>query len=271
MVARVTRQSVFPLTTNPTGAKARVAGQAITYMVKDTGFDLRWADEIQGVDELFLNIDFPRRIAYGSQGLSTFVTELTTVDSGSENRIGKWNSPRRAWNIAYAVTEYEDLMDLLNFFNVVKGRLHSFRFRDPMEYKSSAFVGRVHAAIDDEDQQIGTGDNTTTTFQLIKTYTVPHATGAGSETYVRNITAPVASTVLIALDSVPQTNPTHFTVDDTTGIVTFVTAPGTDVVITAGFEFDIPCRFDVDQLPLDLDSYGLGKASSINVIEIKQD
>jgi uncharacterized protein (TIGR02217 family) len=54
----------------------------------------------------------------------------------------------------------------------------------------------------------------------------------------------VAGTVRIALDGVELAS--GWSVDATTGIVTFAAAPGAGVAITAGFEFDVPVRFDSD-------------------------
>ena len=44
-------------------------------------------------------------------------------------------------------------------------------------------------------------------------------------------------------------SPTEFTVNLTTCVVTILTdPPGVGVVVTAGFEFDVPVRFDTDIL-----------------------
>ena len=111
-------------------------------------------------------------------------------------------------------------------------------------------------------QPIGTGDSTTTGFQLLKRY------ASGGQIWTRTITKPVAGTVRIALDGAEQLG--GWSVDMTTGVVTFSAAPGSGVHITAGFEFDVPVRFDTDTLDVTLDIERLGSITSIPLLEIRR-
>ena len=63
---------------------------------------------------------------------------------------------------------------------------------------------------------------------------------------------------------------TGWSVNTTTGSVTFTTAPGAGVAITAGFEFDVPVRFDTDMLDVTLDLERLGSITSIPLLEIRR-
>ncbi len=78
----------------------------------------------------------------------------------------------------------------------------------------------------------------------------------------------MAGTVRLALNGVEQM--TGWSADTTTGIVTFTTAPGAGVAITAGFEFDVPVRFDTDMLDVTLDLERLGSITSIPLLEIRR-
>ena len=78
----------------------------------------------------------------------------------------------------------------------------------------------------------------------------------------------VAGTVRVALGTVEQMS--GWTVDATTGVVTFNTAPATGVIIRAGFEFDVPVRFDTDMLDVTLDIERLGSITSIPLLEIRK-
>ena len=109
---------------------------------------------------------------------------------------------------------------------------------------------------------IGTGDGATTAFQLVKRY------ASGSQTWERTITKPVVGSVTVAIDGVEQT--TGWSVDTTTGLITFTTAPATGATITAGFEFDVPVRFDTDTLDVTLDIERLGSITSIPLLEIRR-
>jgi uncharacterized protein (TIGR02217 family) len=78
----------------------------------------------------------------------------------------------------------------------------------------------------------------------------------------------VDGVVRIALGGVEQLS--GWSVDTTTGLVTFNTAPGAGVSITAGFEFDVPVRFDTDALDVTLDLERLGSITSIPLLELRR-
>ena len=117
----------------------------------------------------------------------------------------------------------------------------------------------MNVAISDTDQVIGTGDAAEVDFQLVKIYTV------GALSLTRNVTKPVTGTTIISLDDVPQGS--GWTVDTTTGIVTFSVAPGGSVVVKAGFQFDVPVRFDNDVLQVAQISPGFEQAT-IGLVEL---
>ncbi len=64
-------------------------------------------------------------------------------------------------------------------------------------------------------------------------------------------------------------SPGTWSVDTTTGIVTFVTAPTAGHSITAGFQYDIPVEFDDDYLPSGLVDYNQFEFKSIGVTEVR--
>ncbi len=184
-------------------------------------------------------------------------TEIATLGSGFEERNSPWAHSRRRYNAGSGVKTFDDLHNVIAFFEARMARLHGFRWKDRADYKSVAPSGSVTAS----DQTIGTGDGATTAFQLTKTYI------SGSQSYARNIKKPVAGTVLIALDGVAQSS--GWSVDTSTGIVTFDTAPLAAAAITAGFEFDVPVRFDTDGLSVNLDNFNAGEIPSIPILEVK--
>ncbi|MCV2449613.1 DUF2460 domain-containing protein, partial [Paracoccus sp. DMF] len=152
----------------------------------------------------------------------------------------------------------DDLAAVVAFFEARNGRLHGFRFKDWGDHKSCLPSGTPAPT----DQVIGTGDGTTTAFQLVKRY------ASGSQTWVRTITKPVAGSVAIALNSAPQAS--GWSVHTTTGVITFAGAPSAGATITAGFEFDVPVRFDTDVLDVTLDLERLGSITSIPLLEIRR-
>jgi len=203
----------------------------------------------------FINTRFPVNISYGSSGGPQFQTAVIDMRSGEEKRNINWSYPRHAYDAAVGVRAQSDIEDLIAFFFVVQGRAHSFRWKDWADYKSCKTGSTVAAT----DQSLGDGDGSETEFQLTKTYTF------GAYEFSRNIELPVSGTVVAALDGVETE---AFSVDTSTGIITFDSAPGNGVAITVGYEFDVHCRMDTDELVTSLDEYQVGSAS-VPVIELK--
>ncbi len=91
---------------------------------------------------------------------------------------------------------------------------------------------------------------------------------SGAQSWARAITKPAAGSVLIRLNTAEQ--PTGWSVNTTTGIITFAAAPPNGVVVRAGFAFDVPVRFDSDLLDVTLDIERLGSITSIPLLEIRR-
>lgn len=207
----------------------------------------------------FHQVRFPIDIALGARGGPRRITDIVPLVSGHEERNSRWLHSRRYFDAGYGIKNRADLQTVVAFFEERRGRFHSFLWRDGLDH-SSAAAGQPLTAV---DQALGTGDGSSTVFQLTKRY------GATFDPYDRVITKPVAGTVLIALDGVPL-DPSEFEVDDLSGEVTFDTAPAEDAVLTAGYEFDVPVRFDTDRLDVELASFDAAQALSIPVIEVRE-
>lgn len=209
----------------------------------------------------FHEIRFPTRIAIASSGGPERRTEVVVLGSGHEERNTRWADSRRSYNAGYGIKTRNDLHNVIEFFEERRGRLYGFRWSDRTDNKS----GLPQDTPSNSDQLLGAGDGTTAAFQLIKTY------GGSFAPYARTITKPVSGTVLVALDGAAQNETTDFIVDLTTGIVTFVPGkePGAGVQVTAGYEFDVPVRFDTDELKIDLTSFEAGQIQNIPVVEIR--
>ena len=80
---------------------------------------------------------------------------------------------------------------------------------------------------------------------------------------------PLAGTVTVAIADDPKVEGVEFTVDATTGLVSFVTAPDIGAQVTAGFEFDVPVRFDTDRIAVSLASFKAGEVPDVPVIEVR--
>ena len=206
----------------------------------------------------FHEVRFPDNISRGARGGPERRTQIVELASGDEERNASWANSRRRYDVAYGIRRADDLAAVVAFFEARNGRLHGFRFKDWGDHKSCLPSGTPAPT----DQVIGTGDGTTTAFQLVKRY------ASGSQTWVRTITKPVAGSVAIALNSAPQAS--GWSVHTTTGLITFAGAPSAGATITAGFEFDVPVRFDTDVLDVTLDLERLGSITSIPLLEIRR-
>lgn len=196
----------------------------------------------------FAEVQFPSDISYGATGGPMFLTDVVSTVSGHEQRNSKWSQARAKYNVASGVKTETQWQALISFFRARRGKAVGFRFKDWSDYKA-------------ESVQIGVGDDSTTEFQLVKIYS------SGSVAVSRTITKPVSGTVDIYVDSVLQSS--GVSVDTTTGVVTFSSPPATDEVITAEFEFDVPVRFDTDEMAVSMDSFDAGNWSSIPLIEVR--
>lgn len=206
----------------------------------------------------FDDIRFPTAISRGATGGPERRTEIVALGSGAEERNSRWAHSRRRYNAGFGVKSLDDIHEVVRFFEERRGRLHGFRWKDHADFRSGSPRSPVSAA----DQVIGTGDGVRSVFQLVKRY------GSGMRDYVREITKPVVATVAVAVDGVPVS---AFAVDGLTGLVTFdagaIPPPG--ATITAGFEFDVPVRFDTDQLRINLAGFAGGDIPDIPVVEIR--
>lgn len=209
----------------------------------------------------FHEIRFPTRIAFGSAGGPERRTDIVVLGSGYEERNTRWADSRRRYNAGSGIKTLDDLHEVTAFFEERRGALYGFRWKDHRDFKSCA-PGATPAA---DDQTIGTGDSATSGFQLIKIY------GTSFAPYQRAISKPVAGTVLIAVDSVAQTEGVDYLLDETSGLVTFELGhiPANGAVVTAGFEFDVPVRFDTDRLEVDLLKFDAGAIQNIPIVEIR--
>lgn len=199
---------------------------------------------------------FPLDVALGSRGGPERATDIVTLASGAEERNSRWAHSRRRYNAGYGVKSRADMQAVLSFFEERRGRFHSFLWRDGLDYSTSG-----NDVITPTDQEIGTGDGSTASFQLTKRY------GASFDPYDRPITKPVAASVRIAVDGV-ELDGADFSVDATTGNVTLNTAPTTSASVTAGFEFDVQVRFDTDRLDIELSSFDAADVPNIPLIEV---
>jgi uncharacterized protein (TIGR02217 family) len=207
----------------------------------------------------FHEVRFPLRVALGASGGPVRRTEIVNLSNGREQRNQRWRDSRRSYDAGSGIRSLADLYAVLEFFEARRGQLYGFRFRDPVDWASCGPGGAVSAM----DQVIGTGDGTTAMFPLVKTYR-----DAGGS-WTRRIAKPLAGTVVVAVDGVPVVE-TGYSVDLATGLVTFAAdrVPGAGALVQAGYEFDVPVRFDIDRIDVNLAHFNAGRIPTIPLTEV---
>ncbi|MAQ83532.1 MAG: glycoside hydrolase family 24 [Maritimibacter sp.] len=207
----------------------------------------------------FHEVRFPASLSFGSVGGPERRTEVVTLANGFEERNSPWAHSRRRYDAGIAMRSLDDVETLIAFFEARQGQLHGFRWKDWSDFKSCASSAEPGF----EDQEIGVGDGETRAFQLVKTYR------SGDVTYARPVTKPVAGSVRVGVQRDPMVETVHYTLDATTGVVTFVTPPDRDAVVYAGFEFDVPVRFDTDRIQVSVASFKAGDVPSVPIVEVR--
>ncbi|AMM85014.1 DUF2460 domain-containing protein [Martelella sp. AD-3] len=207
----------------------------------------------------FHEVRFPLRLSLSVSGGPVRRTDIVNLSNGRENRNQRWRNSRRSYDAGSALRSVADLYELTAFFEARGGELYGFRFRDPVDFKSCGPLAEPGPT----DQRIASGDGSTATFQLVKTYGDPAAS------FVRTIEKPVAGSVRVSVDGV-EIPGSDFSVDTTTGIVTFAAAaiPAAGTEIFAGFSFDVPVRFAIDRIDINMKAFNAGSVPSVPLTEI---
>lgn len=207
----------------------------------------------------FHEIRFPANLSFGSVGGPERRTEVVTLANGFEERNTPWAHSRRRYEAGAGLRTLDDVEALIGFFEARNGRMHGFRWKDWSDFKSCP-PSQTPSHL---DQTIGFGDGKTLVFGLTKTYR------SGEQTYTRRIQKPVAGSVLVAVARDPKIETLEFTVDHETGEVHFVVPPDIDVPVSAGFEFDVPVRFDTDLIMTSVSSFQAGEIPDVPIVEIR--
>jgi len=192
----------------------------------------------------FFECEAPTALAFLCEGGQSFFTTINESLSGAESRVRNWSGSLGRWTVDLKNKPVAYFSAVQNFLMCAGGQACAFRFLWPLDFQV-------------EDQVIGYGDGTTTVFQLVKTY------ASGNRVFSRLIAKPITSDVQRFDGSYCDSDPefyfggtlledgTDYTLDQTTGLVTFTTAPAATsppTPITWTGEFHVPVRFTQDAL-----------------------
>ncbi|MGX9354133.1 phage distal tail protein, Rcc01695 family [Roseobacteraceae bacterium S113] len=207
----------------------------------------------------FHEVRFPANLSFGSVGGPERRTDVVTLANGFEERNTPWAHSRRRYDAGFGLRKLDDIEALIAFFEARQGQLYGFRWKDWADFKSAAASRDVRY----NDQVIARGDGAQRAFQLVKTY------ASGEFSYERPIAKPVSGSVRAGVQGDELQEGIHWEVDLSTGIITFERPPLADVDITAGFEFDVPVRFDSDRIATSVASFQAGEVPNVPVVEVR--
>ena len=186
----------------------------------------------------------------------TFQTRIQRAASGRELRALDYPYPLWQFTLVFdflrdnPAAGFDELRTLMGFFMLCQGAFGTFLFQDPSDDRVSG-------------QQIGTGDTLRTVFQLQRTMgeTLP---GGG---FLEPIPAPnVVSAVYF--NGIIQ-DPAGYSVDSMTGLVTFNTAPGSGLIITADYSYYFRCRFVDDSYAFENFMFRLWQLKKLTFISVR--
>lgn len=201
---------------------------------------------------------FPDEIAFWAVGGVGYKTDVVVVNSGREIRNQTWQFGKGAWDVANAFRAFDsnsntqyNIRLLRDFYRVSKGQTNGFRFKDFVDFG-------------DDGNGTMLATSSPNVFQLTKGYT------SGSATDLRLVQKPVVGTVSVFKNSVLQTSGVNYTLDTTTGLVTWTSTPLVTDVLTWTGQFDVPCRFGGDNMTAGPDPTGaLYNWRSVKIEEIR--
>ena len=186
----------------------------------------------------------------------TFQTRIQRAVSGRELRALDYPYPLWQFALVYdflrdnAQAGYDELRTLLGFFMLCQGAFGTFLFQDPSDFRVAG-------------QQIGIGDACTTVFQLQRAMGTTLPSGG----FLEPIVAPNVVQA-IYLNGITQA-PATYSVDPATGLVTFSTAPGGGLIITADFTYYFRCRFIDDKYDFENFMYRLWQLKKLAFISVR--
>lgn len=207
----------------------------------------------------FHDVRFPAALSFGSVGGPERRTDVVTISNGFEERNAPWAHSRRRYDAGVGMRSLDDVETMIAFFEARYGQLFAFRWKDWSDYRSC----KPSLDITAFDQELGTGDDEQTQFEIAKTY------HSGEYSYTRPIKKPVAGTVRVGVGSDEAQEGTDFTIDLATGVINFETPPTMGLTITAGFEFDVPVRFDTGSIQTSVASFQAGEIPTVPIIEVR--
>lgn len=205
----------------------------------------------------FDDVAYPLPLGLDTKISPSFSTSVTTTASGFERRNSLWSDARLSFDVGPGIRSEADLGTLLTFFRARRGPARGFRLCDPSDFSSKDMTGTPTA----NDQILGTGNGSSTSFALVKRY------GTDNDAQLRRITRPRSGSVQVSVNGIAMAS--GWTLG-ALGVVQFASPPASGAIVRAGFLFDVPVRFEQDRLDISGLTFLAGEAPSVPLIEVRE-
>ena len=208
------------------------------------------------------NLLFPdlRGLAWDYTLAPMFSTGVQQATGGREVRVAFWSAPLWKISLTYSYLHddgqhvdqngYSELQQIAGFFLARQGQFDSFLIdlaqltRKPLDSTVSG-------------QPIGIGDNSTTSFQLVR--------NIGG--YLEQVQNPAGQSATVYVASVKKTAGTDYTI--TNGMVSFASPPATGAAVTADFQWLWRVRFAQDSEEFDNFMYQLWECKKVELVSVR--
>lgn len=207
----------------------------------------------------FHDIRFPSHLSFGALGGPQRRTEIVSLANGFEERNTPWSQSRRHYDAGLGLRSLDDVAKVVAFFEARAGQLHGFRWKDWADFKSCAPSEKVSAL----DQSLGHGDGAERVFALRKAY------ASGGQVHWRRVAKPVAGSVVVSMGERVVAESLVWELEADSGVIRFHDPVPGGVEVRAGFEFDVPVRFDTDRIAVSVASFQAGEVPAVPVVEVR--
>lgn len=175
-------------------------------------------------------------------------TRIQAAISGKETRLGLWSYPLWHYEVAYDMLRSDnvnlELQALLNFYNARQGPNDTWLFNDPDDNTVTTMP-------------FGTGDGVTTQFQLYRTLT---AGGFPEPVSAPNVVSQIRKAAVVTA---------AYTLNTSTGVVTFTTAPAGGAALDWTGTYYWRCRFEDDTFDTEKFANQFWQAQSLKFRSVK--
>ena len=185
-------------------------------------------------------------LAFPVEKTAMWSTRVQTGVSGKETRLNLWSYPIWKYSLPFEMLRSDsvnaELQSLAGFYNARQGSYDTWLFDDPDDDTATL-------------QNFGVGDGSTRSFQLKRSY------GGFSE--------PVGATNVMTQVRVNAVATGAYTVNASTGILTFTTAPGAGLALDWSGTYYWRCRFDGDEFNVSKFVSQIWDAKAVKFMSVK--